>query len=125
MSYVICKEPGSQIDLMFKKEYLPKVAGYVDSTKCTYKKEVDRTIKGLGEEWVTLKNVTADNGLQLGQLLGLYMSLDWEALSRGSEDKFYIPIHKARGKRNNGGKDRKAPGAGREGGAGKGSAEAV
>lgn len=124
MSYVICKEPGTQIDLMFKKEYMPKVVGYIEQAKCSYKKEIDRVVKGIDEEWVTLKDISAENGRLLGHLLGLYMSLDWEALTRGSEDKFYILIHKARGKKH-GSKNRKKADPGRESGAGEGSAEAV
>jgi len=99
MSYVICKEPGIQIDLMVKKKYHAQLASYVDRMGCTYKKEVTRIIKGLDEEWVTLKDVASKDGRGVGQLLGLYYSMDWQGLTEGKEDKFYILIHKVRGKK--------------------------
>ena len=121
MSYVICKEPGIKIDLMAKKQYQPQLVGYVRTAHCTYDKEVIRVIKGLNEEWVVLKNVTAENGKDVGQLIGLFYSMDWIGLTAGAEDKFYILIHKARGKKH-GGKNRKKADSGREGGTGEGPA---
>lgn len=119
--YVINKEPGIQIDLMVKRKYLPQLVGYIERMGCGYKKEITRELKALNEEWVTLKDISSENGAGIGQLLGLYYSMDWQALAEGAEDKFYILIHKARGKRH-GGKNRKKAGSGREAGAGEGSA---
>ncbi len=123
--YVICREPGIEIDLMVKKRYHAQLASYVDRMGCTYKKEVDRVFKGTDEEWVTLKNVTSENGKSIGQLLGLFYSMDWQGLTEGAEDKFYILIHRKRGKKKNGSRNRKKVDSGRKGGAGEGPAEAV
>lgn len=121
MSYVIFKEPGIKIDLRVKKQYLPQLVGYVRSAHCAYDKEAIQVIKELNEEWAVLKNVTAENGKDLGQLIGLFYSMDWIGLTAGAEDKFYFVIHKARGKKH-GGKNRKKADSGREGGTGEGPA---
>ena len=120
MSYVICKEPGTQIDLMVKKKYHAQLVSYFSLMGCTYKKEVERTIKGLNEDWVTLKDISAKNGQEIGNLLVLFFN----NLDPNSEDKFYVLIHKVRGKKHYGGKNRKKADPGSEGRTAEGPAEA-
>lgn len=124
MSYVICKEPNIRIDLMVKKQYYPQLIGYFQRMGCTYKKEIERHF-GNDESWIILKNVQADNGMKIGQLIGLFYSMDWQGLTEGKEDKFYILLNSWKKGKKYAGKDRKEIHQGSEVGTAGGSTGAV
>ena len=114
MSYIISKSPDVKMNLMVLKQYLPELAGYCERTGCKYDKEVAFD-PGNGEEWVTLVNVSGGNGRKLGDLIGLFYSIEWKNLIEGIEDKFYIVLWNEGGKKYVG-KNRKKAGKRSKGG---------
>lgn len=93
MGYVISKSPDVRINLMVKQEYQAEVVSYCTRMHCRYKKE--RIFEpGNGETWVTLVDVEPEEGggRNLGELIGLFYSLEWQNLTEGKQDKFYIVL---------------------------------
>lgn len=114
MSYIVSKSPDVKMNLMVLKKHLPELAGYCERTGCKYDKEVAFD-PGNGEEWVTLANVSGGNGRKLGDLIGLFYSIEWKNLTEGIEDKFYIVLWNEGGKKY-AGKNRKKAGKRSKGG---------
>ena len=126
MSYIISKNPDIHVNLMVKKEYMPELVSYVQRVGCKYEKEV-LFDPGNGEEWVTLTNVNGSNGRDLGDLIGLFYSIEWKTLTEGKHDKFYMILgtNEKKGVKNYAGKNRTKIGQRSEGGdAGESSASA-
>lgn len=117
MNYVVCAHPDVQIDLMVDQEFYPQLVSYVQRMGCSYKKE--RTAKpGNGRVYKVLKDIHGKNGGAVGELLGLFYSLEWGSLLEGeAARKFYIMINpRGKGKKKHVGKDRKKAGQGSDGG---------
>lgn len=98
MSYVISKHPSVRINLMVKKENLAELVSYVERCGCRYKKERE-IVPGNGETWVSLVDIEAENGKALGDLIGLFYSMEWKNLTEGREEKYYMIIAERKGKK--------------------------
>lgn len=99
MAYVICLNPEVKLDLMVRKEHQAELVSYFARCGCAYKKEKETTFPN-GETWVTFKDIyPAHNGRELGDLIGLFYSMEWKNLIEGQEDKYYILINRRRGKK--------------------------
>jgi hypothetical protein len=118
MGYVIIKNPAVQMDLMVKKQYQPQLVSYMERMGVRYANEVTGTIwEDSTEEWVKLYDISGESGKSVGELIGLFYSLEWGHLTAEDEDKFYIMLHPARkGKRKHARKNRKETGTGSNGG---------
>ena len=116
MNYIIQKDPAVRIDLMTDKQYLPTLVSYCQRMGCKYEKEVEcKPIKG--REYVVLKDISGKNGAGVGELIGLFYSLEWGSLIEGeTQKKFYILINRRRKAKKHAGKNRKETGAGSDGG---------
>lgn len=99
MPYIVCKHPAVRMDIVVKKEYEPQLVGYFERMGCKYEKEDPYTpMKGV--EYVILRDISAANGRSIGELLGLFYSLEWGHLVEGKEsDKFYIMVNPRRKKK--------------------------
>ena len=108
MNYVVCANPNVTLDLMVDEEFYPQLVSYVTRMGCKYAKE--RTAKPIkGRKYHVLKDITGPNGGAVGELLGLFYSLEWGTLAKGeSQRKFYIMINqKRKGTKKHAGKTRK------------------
>ena len=111
MNYVVCAQ-DVKIDLMVEQEFYPQLVSYVQRMGCSYTKE--RTAKpGNGRVYKVLKDIHGKGGA-VGELLGLFYSLEWGALKSDKDArKFYIMINPARkGKKKDADKNRKKAGQG-------------
>lgn len=114
--YIVSKSPVIRMDLMVKKEFQPQLVSYIERTGCTYERE-DYSKPIDGSEWVCLKNVQGKTGWNLGELLGLFYSLEWGSNTEERVDKFYVILNaKKKGKKKNVCINRKEAGSGRKGG---------
>lgn len=108
MNYVVCANPNTSISLMVPEEFYPQLVSYVQRMGCKYAEE--RAAKPVnGRNYRVLKDISGPNGGAVGELLGLFYSLEWGSLVEGeSQRKFYIMINPRRkGKKKNAGKNRK------------------
>ena len=114
MNYIICKHPSIRLDLMCDKQFLPTLVSYCQRMGCKYEKEA--ACKPIGErEYVVLKDISGKNGASVGELIGLFYSLEWGTLMQGeSTRKFYILINRRKKAKKHAGKDRKETGEGRD-----------
>jgi hypothetical protein len=116
MSYIISKNDNVRLDIMIVKKYQPQLIGYMRQYGCTYDREVDWK-SDKDNHYVILKDVKGEHGRDLGEVIGLFYSLEWNKLIDGSsEDKFYITLNARRRAKDHAGKDRKETGEGRDGG---------
>ena len=105
MSYIICKSNNVQMDLMVLKKYQPQLVGYMRQYGCTYDREDEWEHKG--KKYVVLKDIRGKRGKSLGDVIGLFYSLEWNSLIEGSsEDKFYITMNARRRAKNHADADR-------------------
>lgn len=93
MAHVICKHPMVRLDLRVKKQHWPKLASMIGRCQCHYEAEFESKVDSTGEEWITLKDVQSLRGDQLGNLIGLFYSMEWDSVTEGKEDKFYIMLN--------------------------------
>ena len=117
MNYVVVSHRSIRIDLMVDQEFFPQLVSYCQRMGCTYAEE--RTAKAVnGHVYRVLKDVKGPNGGALGELLGLFYSLEWGALAEGiTKRKFYMMINPRRKeKKKNAGKNRKEADQGSNGG---------
>lgn len=117
MNYVVFANPNVTLDLMVDEEFYPQLVSYCQRMGCKYAKE--RTAKPFkGRKYRVLKDITGPNGSAVGELLGLFYSLEWGTIVEGgTQRKFYILINQRRkGKKKNAGKNRKEVGKGSDGG---------
>ena len=120
MNYSIMMHPVVRMDLIVDRKFEPQLVGYIQRMGCTYAEE--RNINGFEpsgkKEWVILKDVKGPNGGKLGELIGLFYSLEWGNLMSGDEQsKFYIIMNPRRkGKKDNVCADRKETGTGSDSG---------
>lgn len=116
MNYVVAKHPNVLVDMMVEERFYPQLIGYFQRTGCHYKKEREADPKN-GKKYRVLKDVTGPGG-NLGELIGLFYSLEWGNLIEGEpHGKFYIMINPRRkGKKKNVREDRKEADSGSEGG---------
>ena len=99
MGYIVCKDPHIRIDFMVREEHQAELVGYIRRMNCEYKKEV-RSDLGNGDVWVCLKDIRPAKregggrvyGKQLGELIGLFYSIEWTNLTEGKEDKYYLML---------------------------------
>ena len=107
MSYILHKSPAIKMDIMVLKEFQPQLIGYMQRMNCTYAKEEEIDPKN-GKIYILLSDITSKNGKNLGELIGLYYSLEWGHLNDERDDKFYIILNPRRKKgKKNVHKDRK------------------
>ena len=118
MPYIVFKQPGIRIDLKVEKKFHVNLVSSMRRLDCSYRKEIEKTENG--QTWVILKDVTSNKPYQLGELLGLFFSMDWVDAVSGNDKKFYVMINQKRSKKN-GGKNWKKVYPGREGRAAEGS----
>ena len=112
MGYSICKNPGIRLDLMVEAKYYPQLVGYFQRMGCTYTEE-RRAEPGNGKQYAVLTDVQGKNGRAVGELIGLFYSLEWASLKDGTDDKFYILLNpRKKGKKKNVHKNRKETDAG-------------
>lgn len=117
MNYILCVNPNVRLDLMVEESFYPQLVSYVQRMGCTYAEE--RTAKpGNGRVYRVLKDIQGKTGGAVGELIGLFYSLEWNNLKDGeSGRKFYMMINPRRkGKKNNAGKNRKETDQGGNGG---------
>lgn len=120
--YIICKDPSIQIDLIVREDLLPQLVSYIQRTGCTYAKEKPMNLHGPHEldgtavRHVCLKDVQSTKGVDLGELIGLFYSLEWGNLVEGREDKFYVMIKKRKGIKHHVHKNRAETNSGSESG---------
>lgn len=109
MNYVSLVHPSLHLDLMVEQEFYPQLVSYIQRMDCTYTEERElRPIRG--HKYRVLKDIRGKNGAGLGELLGLFYSLEWGALTDRGEQarKFYIMVNPRRKeKRKHAGKHRK------------------
>ena len=119
MNYIIQKDPSIRIDLMCEKQFLPTLVSYCQRMGCNYQKETECPPMN-GAQYVVLKDISGRNDAAVGELIGLFYSLEWGSLTEGdAQKKFYILINRRRkGKKKHAGTDRKETGEGRDGGTG-------
>lgn len=124
-SFVLFRNPDVRIDIMILQKYWPKLVSIIERTECTYYREDWLELEN-GRKYVALRDVKADRPHRLGELIGLFYSLEWDSLTdtpdeTKSPEKFYILIKP----RKKGGKhvqrNRQETGAGSEGGSAGGS----
>ena len=116
MNYIIQKDPSIRIDLMVEKRFLPTMVSYCQRMGCKYEKETE--CKPIGDRnYVVLKDISGKNGATVGELIGLFYSLEWGTLMEGeNQKKFYILINRRKKAKKHAGKDRKETGEGRDSG---------
>ena len=116
MNYIIHKDPAIRIDMMVDKQFLPTIASYCQRLGCKYEKEVE--CKPIGErQYVVLRDISGRNEAAVGELIGLFYSLEWGTLMEGeTQKKFYILINRRKKAKKHAGRDRKETGEGRESG---------
>ena len=118
MNYIIHKDPSIRIDLMADKQFLPTLASYCQRMGCRYEKEI--ACKPIdGREYVVLRDISGRNGAAVGELIGLFYSLEWGTLIEGeTRKKFYILINRRKKAKKHAVKDRKETGKGSGSGTG-------
>ena len=117
MNYIVHADPNVTLDLMVEESFYPQLVSYCERMKCKYVEE--RTVKPVKDRnYHVLKDITGPNGASVGELLGLFYSLEWGTLMDGeTQKKFYIMINQRRkGKKKNAGKNRKEADQGSNGG---------
>ena len=119
MPYVVCKHPVIRMDIMVLQSFTPQIIGAVMNTGCTYEKE-DWVEQPNGQNYLVLRDVTADKGYKLGELIGrLYAMDDTPGEESKALRKFYILLKPRKKAKKNVQKDRQEAGAGSESGAGR------
>ena len=110
MNYVICKDPGLELDLMVEEAFYPQLVSYIQRMGCKYARERAVTPRK-GRIYHVLKDLTGPNGAAVGEVIGLFYSLEWGGLLEGEEArKFYIMVRpKRKGKKKHADKNRKEP----------------
>lgn len=117
MNYIVHADPNVSLDLMVEESFYPQLVSYFERMKCRYTEE--RAVKPVKDRnYRVLKDISGPNGASVGELLGLFYSLEWGSLREGETGKkFYIMIHQRRkGKKKNAGKNRKEADQGSNGG---------
>ena len=113
MSYVVIKNSSIKMDLVVKKEYQPQLVSYIERMGCTYAKETAGEKNG----FVCLHDISAPCGRNIGELIGLFYSLEWGHLVEGlPDDKFYILLNTRKKAKKHVHKNRKETDSGSEGG---------
>lgn len=93
MAYVICQHPAVRINLTFEKEFWPKVVSIIERCEGKYEEEIHIHENSGRKEFIMLKGVTALHNWQVGEILGLYYSLEFQAEDKTPENhKFYISV---------------------------------
>ena len=118
MAYILSKSPVVRLDMMVEAEFYPQLVGYMQRMGCTYAEE--RKIEpGNGKQYAYLVDIQGQYGKNIGELIGLFYTLEWPALNDGKDSKFYLILNpKKKGKKKNGCEDRKAADEGCNGTAG-------
>ena len=119
-SFVLFRNPDVRIDIMILQKYWPKLVSIIERTECTYYREDWLELEN-GQKYVALRDVKADRPHRLGELIGLFYSLEWDSLTDTPDEnkpaeKFYILIKPRKKGKKHDQKDRQETGAGREGG---------
>ncbi len=128
-SFVLFSNPGVRIDIMILQKYWPKLVSIIERTDCRYYKE-DWMELDNGQKYVILRDVKADRPNKLGELIGLFYSLEWDSLTdtpaeNKPPEKFYILIKPRKKGRKHVQENRTETGAGCESGSGVGSGSDV
>ena len=113
MNYILMKDNSIRLDLIVDREFLPQMVGYVTRMGCTYTEE--KQIEGIkGRDYVLLRDIQGPTCASVGELLGLFYSLEWGSVTKGGDGrKFYIMLNSRRkGRKKNADKDRKEAGKG-------------
>ena len=114
--YIVCKSPVVRLDMMVKEEMHAQLVSYMMRTGCVYESE-EKCNPGNGTKWVCLKGIEGPSGYSLGELIGLFYSLEWGNLIEGHEDKFYLILNtKKKGKKKHVREDRQETDTGCESG---------
>lgn len=125
MPYVVCMHPVIRMDIMVLQAFTPQIVNAVINTGCRYEKE-DWIEEANGQKYLILRDIHADKGYQLGELLGKLYDLDRiPADEPNGPRKYYILLKPRKKVKKNVQKDRKETGAGRQGGAERESAGTV
>ena len=107
MNYVFCKNQNLQLDLMVEEAFYPQMVSYIQRMGCRYREERAVTPRK-GRIYHVLKDITGPNDAAVGEVIGLFYSLEWGSLLRGEERKFYIMVNPRRkGKKKHADKNRK------------------
>lgn len=114
-NYILCKNPKTQLNLMIDEQFEPQLVSYIQRMGCRYAKET-RTKPINGRVYSVLKDIQGPNGAAVGELIGLFYSLEWGSLMEGTDRKFYIMISQRKEKKKHAQKNRKADCAGSESG---------
>lgn len=122
MAHVIVKDPEVRIDIMVKKKHWPQVVSMIDRQHCSYFKE-DELKPINGTHYVVLRDIKADHGHNLAELIRMLYLVGIDPLNEASEaevakDKFYILIKPRKKGKKHDKKARKETGAGSKGGNG-------
>ena len=118
MNYIVQANPNVRLDLMVEESFYPQLVSYCERMKCKYAEE--HTVKPVKDRvYHVLKDISGPNGACVGELIGLFYSLEWgNLIEGGTHKKFYIMINPRRkGKKKNAGKNRKEADQGSNGGA--------
>lgn len=115
-NYIYCANPNLQLNLMIDEQFAPQLVSYIQRMGCTYAKEV-HTKPLNGRIYTVLKDIQGKTGAAVGELIGLFYSLEWGSLTEGdTARKFYIMIGQRRKEKKNADKTRKEVHTGSNGG---------
>lgn len=115
-NYILCKAPNLQLNLMIDEQFAPQMVSYIQRMGCTYAKEA-HTKPINGRIYTVLKDIQGKTGAELGELIGLFYSLEWGSLTEGeAARKFYIMVSQKRKEKKHASKTRKETGSGSNGG---------
>ena len=79
MPYVVCKHPVVRIDIMAPEQYWARLAGLVRQTNCIYADEEHVELPN-GNKYVTIHDIKASHGHDIGELLRLPFHLRLQGL---------------------------------------------
>ena len=117
MNYILSKDPSIRLDLMIDEQFAPQLVSYIERMGCKYVKEA--VVKPVnGRIYRVLKDISGPNGAAVGELIGLFYSLEWGSRVEGeAARKFYMMVYPRRKeKKKHANKNRKKADQGSNGG---------